>query len=91
MYKEIHILVGLPGSGKSSYAKSICDGIRDKIVFDFDFHIFKKIKNNYTRDDIRNNLRDTIGHYLFIDSIPYLYLDGLFLTNDIIEDLIHET
>jgi len=91
MYKEIHILVGLPGSGKSSYAKSICEGKKDKIVFDFDFYIFKKIKNIYTRDDIRNGLRDTIDHYLFIDSIPRLYLDGLFLTNDIVEDLIHET
>ncbi len=44
MYKEIHILVGLPGSGKSSYAKSICEGKKDIIIFDFDFHIFKKIK-----------------------------------------------
>lgn len=91
MYKEIHILVGLPGSGKSSYAKSICEGKKDKIIFDFDLHIFKKIKNTYTRDDIRNVLRDTVDHFLFINSITHLYLDGLFLTNDIVEDIIHET
>lgn len=91
MYKEIHILVGLPGSGKSSYAKSICEGKKDRIVFDFDFHIFKKIKNMYTRDDIRNVLQSTVDHYLFINSIPRLYIDGLFLTNDIVEDIIHET
>lgn len=91
MYKEIHILVGLPGSGKSSYAKSICEGKKDRMIFDFDLHIFKKIKNIYTRDDIRNVLQNTVDHYLFINSIPCLYLDGLFLTNDIVEDIIHET
>ncbi len=45
----------------------------------------------YTRDDIKNSLQSTVNHYLFIDSIPRLYIDGLFLTNDIVEDLIHET
>lgn len=89
MNKEIHILVGLPGSGKSSYANSVCEGMADRMVFDFDCHIFKKTKDRYTRDDIRGVLRDTIGHYLFVRSIPYLYLDGLFLTNDTVEDIIY--
>lgn len=91
MYKEIHILVGLPGSGKSSYAKSVCGDKKSNFIIDFDFHIFSKIKNMYTRDDIRNVLKDTVDYYLFIDSIPHLYIDGLFLTMDIVEDLIHET
>lgn len=88
--KNIHILVGLPGSGKTSWAISQLKHYKDRL-YDCDAYIKNK---QYTNENIRETLVNE-GHYASIVLNGYeesnIYVDGLFLTESAVETVIDST
>lgn len=79
---KVHILCGLPGSGKTTWAENQCsldEGNRAIISLDR----YRKDRNITIKDIIRVNSHD------FIDSED-VYIDGLFLTQKQVNDFVHD-
>ena len=82
--KEIHILCGLPGSGKSTMAQEICNTTKAKYV-NVDYYMpMDQFGLAYSEKNIRRFVREILSNYLFpyylTDDYNVIYIDGLFLT-----------
>lgn len=92
IYKELHILCGLPGSGKSTMAQEICNTTKAKYV-NVDYYMpTNQIGVEYSEKNISRFVRETLSTYLFpyylSDGYNVIYIDGLFLTNASIHSLM---
>lgn len=92
IYKEIHILCGLPGSGKSTMAQEICNTTKAKYV-NVDYYMpMDQFGLAYSEKNIRRFVKETLNNYLFpyylTDDYNVIYIDGLFLTTAAIHSLI---
>ena len=85
---ELHVLVGLPGSGKTTFAeneKKNETGSRRVDVIDFD-KVARKFKDVYYKDkDQMENVRNMVFSY---STKNIWMLDGLFLTQNDVEWVI---
>lgn len=90
---EIHIMYGLPGSGKTYYcsqetAKSNAYDIRKYLDLDF---YWKRTQNGYPNENwLRDALSSSIKNwFLFTSARTSLYVDGLVTTMKSLSDIIN--
>lgn len=82
---EIHILMGLPGSGKTHYTRQVKreSSNASRVIIDLDKHISDKLD---MLDSLRVELYDNhvarIGRYDYYRTDQNIYIDGLILTRD---------
>ena len=82
---NIHILVGLPGSGKTSWANEQLKWHSD--IYDLD----KEIKaRQYTNENIREALLNSNYPYAILNNND-VYVDGLILTQSAVETVVETT
>lgn len=89
--KTIHILVGLPGSGKTTWANEQSKQY-EHYVYDCDAYIKDR---QYTRENILDLLTNDDHYRLLVFSAfsnnTHVYVDGLFLTTDAVDSVIEGT
>lgn len=83
--KDIDVLVGLPGCGKTSYAKKILDSQSGSVLLSYD-HIREMIKGCYCFTDFTEELTNEIGEkilkvYLQNKEVNKIIIDDCILTN----------
>lgn len=88
--KELHLLVGLPGSGKTTYSKeydkwnSYRRNPKEGNIFDFD-NIYRKAG---FKPDMKIDWDKINSMKLKSISLPYVIIDGLFTTNEEYEQVL---
>ncbi len=79
--KSLIIIVGLPGSGKSTYAKMLKDTIKNSVLYD-DVDVFLQSNIKKIRNDIENNKKVIIVHPNFcIYERYYDFINNIKLKN----------
>lgn len=81
---NIHILVGLPGSGKTFFAKEMAKKKSYTYIIDCD-----KLEQIYHKDFIKKIMNEIDNKVFGIYSNNNIILDGLFLTNETIINVIN--